>query len=88
MYWKDWLKLRPGVWQRYQSDLKQLIDLLKRDDEFQNCFSRATSGETGIQCFDEWANELTGHGTLYLALSRRIAEQGKSAIAPRGQLLA
>ena len=63
-YWKGWLELRPGVWQRYQSDLEQLMDRFECNDEFQNRFSRATSGETGIQCFDEWANELTGHGTL------------------------
>tara|TARA_B100000676_G_scaffold241435_1_gene242624 strand:- start:1869 stop:3122 length:1254 start_codon:yes stop_codon:yes gene_type:complete len=64
-YWKGWLELRPGVWQSYQSDLEQLIDRLKRDDEFQIRFSRATSGETGVQCFDEWANELAEHGYLH-----------------------
>ena len=64
-YWKGWLELRPGVWQRYQSDLEQLMDCLERDDEFRDRLSRATSGRTGIQCFDEWANELTGHGYLH-----------------------
>ena len=64
-YWKGWLELRPGVWQRYKSNLGKLIDGLERDNELQNRFSRATSGETGIQCFDEWANELTRHGYLH-----------------------
>tara|TARA_Y100001934_G_scaffold171328_1_gene203305 strand:+ start:2021 stop:3274 length:1254 start_codon:yes stop_codon:yes gene_type:complete len=64
-YWKGWLELRPSVWHRYQSDLEQLIDRLKRDDELHFRFSRATSGETGVQCFDEWANELTEHGYLH-----------------------
>ena len=42
---------------------QQLIARLKRDDQLQFRFSRATSGETGVQCFDEWANELTGHSS-------------------------
>ena len=64
-YWKGWLELRPGVWHRYQSDLEALTNRLERDDEFQDRVSRATSGQTGIQCFDEWANELTEHGYLH-----------------------
>ena len=64
-YWKGWLELRPGVWQRYQSDLEQIMDRLERDDDFQDRLSRAISGGTGISCFDEWANELTGTGYLH-----------------------
>ena len=64
-YWKGWLELRPGVWQRYQSDLEQLMNRLARDDEFRDRLFFATSGRTGIQCFDEWANELTGYGYLH-----------------------
>tara|TARA_B100000676_G_C17970641_1_gene783073 strand:- start:302 stop:490 length:189 start_codon:yes stop_codon:yes gene_type:complete len=58
-YWKGWLELRPSVWQRYQFNFEQLINRLEPADQFQNRFSRATSGETGIQCFGEWRNELT-----------------------------
>ena len=41
------------------------MDRLERDDEFQNRFSLATSGETRIQCLNKRANQLTGHGYLH-----------------------
>ncbi|NBX75646.1 MAG: hypothetical protein EBQ92_03765 [Proteobacteria bacterium] len=58
-YWKSWLELRPSVWRLYQSSLKTLTN--------QNfpTFSQALSGQTGIQCFDFWRQELKETGYLH-----------------------
>ena len=64
-YWKGWLELRPGVWQSYKANLEQLIDCYESDAVLQENISQATSGETGIDCFDAWAKELIAHGYLH-----------------------
>jgi deoxyribodipyrimidine photo-lyase len=58
-YWKGWLQQRPAVWQQYLAEL-----------EFQksrkiNGLASAYDGETGIQCFDHWADELRATGYLH-----------------------
>lgn len=60
-YWKGWLEMRPGVWQRFETErdakraaLGSLPDL-----------ARAEKGLTGIDCFDAWAHELAETGYLH-----------------------
>jgi len=64
-YWKGWLELRPGIWQSYKANLEQLIDSYEHDAVLQENISQATSGETGIDCFDAWVKELIEHGYLH-----------------------
>jgi len=63
-YWKGWLYLRPDVWTRYRSDL----DTLRSEDTPQpwvTAYTQALDGDTGIDCFDCWARELTDTGYLH-----------------------
>jgi hypothetical protein len=57
-YWKGWLELRPAIWDDYLADLERLgppygdaLDAMK--------------GQTGIACFDHWAQELVTTGYLH-----------------------
>ena len=56
-YWKGWLEMRPAVWDEYLSSLAALDKPSGHD--------QAVSGNTGIECFDYWANELRDTGYLH-----------------------
>ncbi len=56
-YWKGWLEMRPGVWDRYCESL----GLIEKDDRYET----AVSGTTGIACFDHWTSELVETGYLH-----------------------
>ncbi len=56
-YFKGWLEMRPTVWQQWLSD----IGRLPRNP----ALAQACSGQTGIDCFDVWANELKSSGYLH-----------------------
>ena len=60
-YWKGWLELRPNVWKDY------LVELNKIKKEFQNnkSYLSAIEGETDIECFNEWVNELKENNYLH-----------------------
>lgn len=58
-YWKGWLEMRPSVWSRYTIDVERL-----RADAGED-LALAMAGRTGIDCFDAWAQELTGTGYLH-----------------------
>jgi len=60
-YWKGWLELRPNVWTDY------LVELNKIKKEFQNnkSYLSAIEGETDIECFNEWVNELKENNYLH-----------------------
>ena len=60
-YWKGWLELRPNVWTDY------LIELNQIKKEFQNNknYLSAIKGETDIECFNEWVNELKENNYLH-----------------------
>ena len=54
IYWKGWLELRPNVWFdfiRYLEDKK--INFLNNEN-----YLKAIAGETKIECFNDWINEL------------------------------
>ena len=58
-YWKGWLQQRPTVWQQYLAEL-----------EYQKSrkifgLESALNGETGIECFDHWVDELRNIGYLH-----------------------
>jgi deoxyribodipyrimidine photo-lyase len=60
-YWKGWLEQRPAVWRAYLTDVAQL----EQDADLMDRVSVATSGQTGIDCFDAWATELATTGYLH-----------------------
>ncbi len=57
-YFKGHLETRPRIWTNYLDDLQRL----DRDDA---AYETATSGQTGIDCFDHWVNELKTTGYLH-----------------------
>ena len=59
-YWKGYLENRSQIWTNYLTDL---IDLryIKASQEYEN----ASKGETEIECFNRWLNELVENGYLH-----------------------
>ena len=57
VYWKGWLELRPQVWTDFIEDLKGL----KEDDNYK----KAINGETQIECFNDWVDELKSTNYLH-----------------------
>ena len=57
IYWKGWLELRPKVWADFIEDLKTI----KEDENY----LKATNGETDIECFNDWVNELKNFNYLH-----------------------
>ena len=53
-YWKGWMELRSGVWDDYLIDLKKVKEEFKDDKNYLN----AIVGNTEIECFNAWVNEL------------------------------
>ena len=64
-YWKGWLEMRPTVWTLYQEDVGKLANQLATQSGFRQAWEVACLGQTGIECFDAWARELTTTGYLH-----------------------
>ncbi|MEL7299219.1 MAG: FAD-binding domain-containing protein [Pseudomonadota bacterium] len=64
-YWKGWMERRPEAWDRYQRDLDDAVTALEKDRRLRKDWETACNGETGIDCFDYWANQLTDTGYLH-----------------------
>ncbi len=64
VYWKGWLEGRPCVWDNYVKELKKYHCNLTREN-FHKDYIKAINGQTGIQCFDSWVNELIEFGYLH-----------------------
>jgi len=60
-YWKGWLELRPNVWMDYLDDLKKIRNEFKDNADYKN----ALEGNTNLECFDEWVNELKENNYLH-----------------------
>ena len=60
-YWKGWLELRPNVWTDYLNELKKIREEFKDNAEYKN----AIEGNTNIECFNEWINELKENNYLH-----------------------
>lgn len=60
-YWKGWLEMRPQVWTRY------LAERDRQRDEFTDtrAIEEAEAGRSGIEGFDDWAQELVATGYLH-----------------------
>jgi deoxyribodipyrimidine photo-lyase len=64
-YFKGWLEQHPTVWPAYQAGLRRHIKSLEKDRSLAAHYGEAVAGETGIDCFDAWAQELAATGYLH-----------------------
>ena len=64
-YFKGWLEQHPGVWTAYTFDLLKQIKSVGKDRCLAANYTQAIVGETGIDCFDAWADELVRTGYLH-----------------------
>jgi deoxyribodipyrimidine photo-lyase len=64
-YFKGWLERRPQVWTSYRHGLMADLAALDRDRRLRRDVTRAQDGQTGLACFDAWAEELVQTGYLH-----------------------
>lgn len=64
-YFKGWLERRPQVWHGYRRGLEGDLAALDRDRRLRREVERAMAGQTGLDCFDAWAEELVETGYLH-----------------------
>ncbi|MEO1702756.1 MAG: FAD-binding domain-containing protein [Pseudomonadota bacterium] len=64
-YWKGWLELHTSAFDMYQTDLQAAIEVAEANGAIRRDYNAATSGDTGIDCFDAWAKELVETGYLH-----------------------
>lgn len=64
-YFKGWLEQRPTVWMDYKSDLFDLLERGARCSDFRSRYEEAINGNTGVDCFDQWVQELIVTGYLH-----------------------
>jgi deoxyribodipyrimidine photo-lyase len=64
-YWKGWLELRPGIWTAYQTEVRAALNRLAVEPGLADRARAAMLGETGIDGFDAWAQELVATGYLH-----------------------
>ena len=60
-FWKGWMELRPDVWTDYLSELNQIRDKYKNNQDYK----KAVEGNTEIECFNEWVGELKENNYLH-----------------------
>jgi deoxyribodipyrimidine photo-lyase len=60
-YWKGWLEMRPSVWSRFIEERDRQRDAF----ECHPAVADAEGGLTGIEGFDDWAQELVETGYLH-----------------------
>jgi deoxyribodipyrimidine photo-lyase len=64
-YWKGWLEMRPSVWGDYRRDLGAVLNRLSVEPGLAARAEAAMLGDTGIDGFDHWAQELAATGYLH-----------------------
>ena len=64
-YFKGWLERRPVIWDLYKDGLIQDLEALNRDRNLRMRVERAEAGQTGLDYFDSWAEELVETGYLH-----------------------
>jgi hypothetical protein len=62
-YWKGWLEQRPSVWSRYCAGIEPAFEALTATQR--TTYETAMAGRTGIDGFDDWAQELVDFGYLH-----------------------
>lgn len=64
-YWKGWLELRPSVWDGYCRDVHRQWNSVQTQSGLRDRWEAACTGETDIECFNFWAQELVNTGYLH-----------------------
>ncbi len=64
-YWKGWLEQRPSVWGDYRRGLTAALNWVQTEDGLRCAWEDACLGRTGIEGFDDWAQELVATGYLH-----------------------
>lgn len=64
-YWKGWLELRPGIWSAYRQGVQAALNRLAVEPGLAARAEAAMLGDTGIDGFDHWAQELVTTGYLH-----------------------
>lgn len=64
-YFKGWLERRPSVWTAYRTGLSADYIAVDRDRRLRKDLDAAETGNTGLDCFDAWAQELIDTGYLH-----------------------
>ncbi len=64
-YFKGHLETRPAIWRNYRTALTQQIAGLSQKGGIRKAYEQAVAGQTGIDCFDAWVEELVEHGYLH-----------------------
>ncbi|HMO09599.1 MAG TPA: FAD-binding domain-containing protein [Paracoccaceae bacterium] len=64
-YFKGWLERRPQIWASYCRGIEADLAALGRDRRLRRDVDRAMQGQTGLACFDAWADELVTTGYLH-----------------------
>lgn len=64
-YWKGWLQSRPGIWRGYLRGLRDAEHRLATEAGLRLHWEHACLGQTGIDGFDDWAQDLVATGYLH-----------------------
>lgn len=64
-YWKGWLERRPGLWTAYRQGLTAALNRLAVEPGLAARAEAAMEGDTGIDGFDTWAQDLVATGYLH-----------------------
>jgi deoxyribodipyrimidine photo-lyase len=64
-YFKGWMEQHPSVWSTYRAGVSRELVALECDADLKGSYEQAISGNTGIDCFDAWVEELTSTGYLH-----------------------
>ena len=64
-YYKGWLEQRPAAWVDYRRSLARMLNELESRADVRRRYERAVAGNTGLDCFDAWADELQSTGYLH-----------------------
>jgi deoxyribodipyrimidine photo-lyase len=64
-YFKGWLERRPQVWSSYKIGLESDLSRLEEDRRLRKAVAAAEAGQTGLEYFDAWIEELVTTGYLH-----------------------
>ncbi|MEM7746784.1 MAG: FAD-binding domain-containing protein [Pseudomonadota bacterium] len=64
-YFKGWMERRPVVWDQYREGLVRDLTAVDRDRGHRQRVEAAEAGQTGLDCFDSWAEELVETGYIH-----------------------
>ena len=64
-FFKGWLEQHPSAWRNYVRSVGDCFKDLEHDPSLLERYNSATAGNTGIDCFDAWVDELVTTGYLH-----------------------